>query len=82
MLWQRTAIQAVPKVKRHLKSTHANPSVATDGTHLVALFGSEGLYVYTMDGDLRWKQSTAGLEVTLPATRPCDYAYSLRITVK
>src|SRR5262249_31046136 len=31
ILWQQAAHQGVPKVKRHLKGTHANPTVATDG---------------------------------------------------
>jgi outer membrane protein assembly factor BamB len=62
VLWRRTANETVPQVKRHLKSTHANPSVATDGTHVVALFGSEGLYVYDMDGELRWKKDLGHLD--------------------
>jgi len=32
------------------------------------------------DGELLWKQSAEGLEVTLPTQQPCDYAYTLRIT--
>jgi outer membrane protein assembly factor BamB len=53
--WERTACTGVPKVKRHPKSTHANTSVATDGKHVVAFFGSEGLYCYDMQGNLKWK---------------------------
>jgi outer membrane protein assembly factor BamB len=55
ILWERTASKGVPKVKRHLKSTHANPTPVTDGQHLVAMFGSEGMYCYDMDGNLLWK---------------------------
>jgi outer membrane protein assembly factor BamB len=56
VLWDRTAHQGVPKVKRHPKSTHANPTPATDGEHVVVFFGSEGLYCYDMDGELLWKK--------------------------
>ncbi|MFQ5790905.1 MAG: PQQ-binding-like beta-propeller repeat protein, partial [Acidobacteriota bacterium] len=56
VLWVRTAHEGVPKIPRHPKSTHANPTPATDGRHLVAFFGSEGLYVYDMDGNLSWKK--------------------------
>jgi outer membrane protein assembly factor BamB len=42
-------------VKRHSKSSHANPSIATDGKHVVAFFGSEGLYCYDMEGNQKWK---------------------------
>src|SRR5207248_3934056 len=46
VLWERTAHRGVPKIKRHTKSSHANPTPATDGTHVVASFGSEGLYCF------------------------------------
>ena len=57
ILWERTACTGVPKIKRHPKSTHANPSVATDGKYAVAFFGSEGLYCYDNDGKLIWKKN-------------------------
>lgn len=56
MRWERTAHQAVPEVKRHPKSTHASSTLATDGQHLVAFFGSEGLHAYDLDGQLLWKK--------------------------
>ena len=56
VLWDRTAFEGVPRVKRHLKSSHASATPATDGTHVVALFGSEGLYCYDVEGRLLWKQ--------------------------
>ncbi len=55
-LWERTAYTGIPQVKRHPKSTHANCTPATDGKHVIAFFGSEGLYCYTMEGDLLWKK--------------------------
>lgn len=56
IIWQRTAYTGIPKIKRHPKSTHANPSVATDGKYVIAFFGSEGLYCYDFDGKLLWKK--------------------------
>jgi outer membrane protein assembly factor BamB len=56
-LWEKTAYSGIPKVKRHPKSTHANASVATDGSYVVAFFGSEGLYCYDIDGDLVWNKN-------------------------
>jgi outer membrane protein assembly factor BamB len=55
LMWERSACKGVPKMKRHAKSTHANTSIASDGKHVVAFFGSEGLYCYDMKGDLKWK---------------------------
>ncbi len=57
ILWERTAHTGVPQVKRHAKSTHANPTLATDGKHVVAFFGSEGLYCYDVDGKLLWSKN-------------------------
>jgi outer membrane protein assembly factor BamB/lysophospholipase L1-like esterase len=56
ILWEKTAHEGVPKVKRHIKSSHANATPATDGKHLVVSFASEGLYCYDLDGNLLWKQ--------------------------
>ncbi|UCE21102.1 MAG: PQQ-binding-like beta-propeller repeat protein, partial [Candidatus Aminicenantes bacterium] len=56
ILWEKTAHKGVPQVKRHPKATHANSSPATDGKHVVAFFGSEGLYCYDMNGELIWKK--------------------------
>jgi outer membrane protein assembly factor BamB len=56
LLWQSTACQGVPPVKRHPKATHANCTMATDGTNVLAFFGSAGLYCYDLDGHLRWKK--------------------------
>jgi outer membrane protein assembly factor BamB len=54
ILWQATAHEGMPHVKRHPKATHANCTAATDGTNLLAFFGSEGLYCYDLEGHLRW----------------------------
>jgi outer membrane protein assembly factor BamB len=56
VIWERTAHTGVPKIKRHPKSTHANPTPATDGKHVVVFFGSEGLYCYDVDGTLLWSK--------------------------
>lgn len=62
IVWQKTAFKGVPKVKRHTKATHANCTMATDGTNLVAFFGSEGLYCYDMNGNFRWKKDLGVLD--------------------
>jgi outer membrane protein assembly factor BamB len=56
VLWQATAHEGAPKVKRHPKSTHANCTMATDGDNVLAFFGSEGLFCYDLEGHLRWKK--------------------------
>jgi len=61
LLWQQTAHEGVPKTKRHPKSSQASPSPATNGSVVVAYFGSEGLYAYSTDGKLLW-QKDLGLQ--------------------
>jgi len=60
--WERTAKSGVPIVKRHPKSTHASSTLATDGRHIVAFFGSEGLYAYDVKGALLWKKDFGTLD--------------------
>jgi len=54
--WERMAHKGIPKTKRHTKSSHANPTAATNGKYVVFFFGSEGLYCYDFEGDLIWKK--------------------------
>ena len=62
VLWNELAHEGVPRVKRHPKSSHANPTPATDGKHVVAFFGSEGLYCYDMKGHPIWKKDLGVLD--------------------
>jgi outer membrane protein assembly factor BamB len=60
--WEQTVHKGVPAVKRHTKSTQANATLATDGTHLAAMFGSEGLHVYDLSGKKLWSKSFGVLD--------------------
>lgn len=62
IVWDRVACEGVPKIKRHIKSTHASSTPVTDGTHVVAFFGSEGLYCYDVNGKLVWKKDLGVLD--------------------
>jgi hypothetical protein len=56
--WQRDVFAGEPKVKRHTKSSQASSTPATDGTHVVAVFGTIGVLVcYGVDGRPLWTQS-------------------------
>lgn len=61
ILWQHDAHVGVPKSKRHVKATQANSTPVTDGKYFVALFGSEGLYCYDLNGKLLWKKDLGDL---------------------
>ena len=62
-IWQQTAFEGAPREKRHIKSTYASATPATDGRILVAFFGSQGLYAYSVDGKLLWKKDLGHLDV-------------------
>jgi outer membrane protein assembly factor BamB len=61
ILWERTACTGVPKIKRHMKSSHANATPATDGKYVIANFGSEGLYCFSTEGRVLWKKELGTL---------------------
>jgi outer membrane protein assembly factor BamB len=61
VLWERTAYEGTPKEKRHIKATYANATPATNGKYVVAFFGSQGLYAYDLDGNLKWKRDLGRL---------------------
>ena len=62
MLWERVAYQGQPVDKRHIKSTYASSTPATDGKVVVAWFGSQGVYAYDVDGNFRWKVDLGRLD--------------------
>jgi len=62
IVWDRVACEGVPKIKRHIKSTHASSTPVTDGKYVVAFFGSEGLYCYDLNGKLNWKKDLGVLD--------------------
>jgi outer membrane protein assembly factor BamB len=55
VVWERVAHQGSPRNKRHIKSTYASATPATDGRIVVAWFGSEGVHAYDVQGNFRWK---------------------------
>ncbi len=62
-VWDKVAYEGVPLEKRHIKSTYASSSPATDGRYVVAFFGSQGLYAFDMKGKQVWKKDLGRLDV-------------------
>ena len=63
VLWERVAHQGVPVEKRHIKSTYANSTPATDGRIVVAWFGSQGVFAYDVSGRFLWKVEMGRLDL-------------------
>ena len=53
--WERVAFEGEPRNQRHIKSTYASASPATDGRIVVAWFGSQGVFAWDMSGRPRWQ---------------------------
>jgi outer membrane protein assembly factor BamB len=61
-IWARVAYEGVPKQKRHIKSTYASSTPATDGRIVVALFGSMGIYAYDLAGKPLWQRDLGRMD--------------------
>jgi outer membrane protein assembly factor BamB len=56
-VWQRTATIATPHEGYHRSyGSFASNSPVSDGKRIYAFFGSRGLFVYSLDGDLLWQK--------------------------
>ena len=62
IIWEQLVKRGVPIDKRHVKATYANSTPATDGKYIVSLFGSEGVFVYDVDGHFIWKQNLGRMD--------------------
>ncbi|MFT4541176.1 MAG: outer membrane protein assembly factor BamB [Planctomycetota bacterium] len=48
--------EGVPHERGHKASSHASATLRCLGNRLVAFFGSRGLYILDMDGELQWSK--------------------------
>lgn len=65
VVWERTAIEAVPAEGHHPDGTWASASPVTDGEALYAHFGSQGLYAYDLEGKLLWQRDLGDMQTRL-----------------
>ncbi len=64
VLWEKVARVATPHQPHHVKyGSFASNSPITDGTHVIASFGSRGVYAYTLDGTLAWEKDLGQLRM-------------------
>jgi outer membrane protein assembly factor BamB len=78
ILWQREAYAGVPRATRHVKSSQANSTPASDGRVVVAVFGSQGLKAFDLAGKELWQRDLGVLDPGLfgDATSHWGYASS------
>ncbi len=55
--WEKTVREALPvEDSHHRTATFASNTGITDGEHLYAFFGSQGLYCFDFEGNLKWEK--------------------------
>ena len=75
--WEREVANVVPTVKRHLKSSLANSTPATDGEHIVALFGMIGvLAAYDREGTELWRRDIGVLDSNDPQSGSAEWGHA------
>lgn len=65
VIWTRTAHRGTPRVRRHVKGSHASATPATNGRVVVAMLGSEGLFAFDTNGVPLWRKDLGALSVGL-----------------
>jgi outer membrane protein assembly factor BamB len=62
IVWNVLGYEGVPRAPRHPKGTACNSTPATDGNHIAAIFGSEGLFCFDMKGKLMWRKDLGPMD--------------------
>jgi outer membrane protein assembly factor BamB len=75
ILWNQQVYKGVPKIKRHLKGSQANCTPATDGKHVVACFGPEGLYCFDFAGNLLWSRDLSTIDSSFAIDQEYEWGF-------
>jgi outer membrane protein assembly factor BamB len=77
VLWDREIHRGAPQVKRHLKSSLSNATPATDGEHVVVLFGPIGkLAAYDFQGKQLWQRDIGILDCNDPQSGSDEWGHA------
>lgn len=63
-MWRKVAVEEAPHEGHHATGSNAAPSPMTDGESLFASFGSRGIFCYSLDGELKWKQDLGDMRIS------------------
>ncbi len=64
-VWEKTVREALPHEGVHKEGSWACASPSTDGSHVYAYFGSQGLYCLDMKGNVKWERDFGKMEVKM-----------------
>jgi outer membrane protein assembly factor BamB len=74
--WNKLGHSGIPRVKRHPKSSHCSSTPATDGRLIVAIFGSEGLFCFDLNGNLVWKKDLGPMDSGYFQVRSAQWGFA------
>lgn len=61
--WEKVVREQFPHEKIHKTGSWASASCVTDGEHVIASFGSFGIYCFDMGGNLIWEKDLGDMKV-------------------
>jgi outer membrane protein assembly factor BamB len=61
-VWRTVVKEGVPHEGGHTTNSHASASPVTDGEHLFASFGSQGVYCLDMQGNIVWERQLGEMQ--------------------
>ena len=61
--WRRTVKTGQPPIPRHETNTYATETPITDGQHIYAYFGMNGVYCLDMNGEVIWQKDLGVYEM-------------------
>ena len=65
VLWEKTAVEAIPHEGHHPTNSFASYSPVTDGELLWVSFGTRGLFCYDLDGNQKWSAKLPKLDTRM-----------------
>lgn len=75
IVWDKLCLEAVPRSERHTKASHCNSTPATDGEHIVALLGSEGLFCFDMAGKELWRKDLGRMKAGWYTSKDTEWGF-------
>jgi len=63
LAWEAEARTGMPPQGTHPDGSYATATPVTDGEHVIASFGSNGLFCYTIAGELVWEKDLGDMDI-------------------
>jgi outer membrane protein assembly factor BamB len=63
IIWQKVVREQFPHEGTHTDGSWASQSCVTDGEHLIASFGSFGIYCFDLKGNLLWQKDLGDMNI-------------------